>query len=104
MTIQFNTTNNVNGSEAMNQRLSEIISGKLSRFEDYITRIEAHLSDENGGKEGQNDKLCILEARPQGIQPVVVSNNADTYDEAVTGAVTKLKSALDSAIGKLKTH
>jgi len=104
MIIQFNTANNVNGSEAMNERLSALITGKLSRFDDYLTRIEAHLSDENGGKEGQNDKQCTLEARPQGKQPIVVSNNADTYDEAVMGAVTKLKSALDSVIGKLKTH
>ncbi len=104
MTIQFNTANNINGSQAMNDRLSAIISEKMTRFGDYLTRIEAHLSDENGGKEGQNDKLCTLEARPQGKQPIVVSNNADTYDEAVTGAVTKLKSALDSVIGKLKAH
>jgi ribosome-associated translation inhibitor RaiA len=104
MTIQFNTANNINGSEAMNTRLSSIIADKLSRFDEYITRIEAHLSDENGGKEGENDKRCTLEARPQGKQPIVVTNNADTYDEAVAGAVTKLKSALDSAIGKLKAH
>jgi hypothetical protein len=30
---------------------------ELSRFGDHITRIEAHFSDENGQKEGQNDKL-----------------------------------------------
>lgn len=104
MTIQFNTANNINGSEAMNTRLSAIIAEKLTRFDDYITRIEAHLSDENGGKVSENDKLCTLEARPQGKPPIVVSNTADTYDEAVAGAVIKLRSALDSAIGKLKAH
>jgi hypothetical protein len=30
---------------------------ELSGFGDHITRIEAHFSDENGQKEGQNDKL-----------------------------------------------
>ncbi len=104
MTIQFNTANNINGSEAMNNRLSAIIAEKLTRFDDYITRIEAHLSDENGGKEGENDKRCTLEARPQGKSPIVVTNNAETYDEAVSGAVIKLKSALDTAIGKLKAY
>jgi len=102
MNIQFNTTNNINGSETMNTRLSEVIAEKLSRFSDYITRIEAHLSDSQ--KEGQNDKQCVLEARLEGLQPIAVTSNANTYDEAVTGAISKLKSSLDSTIGKLRTH
>ena len=53
MNIQFNTSNNINGSETMNTRLSNVIAEKLNRFSDYITRIEAHLSDSNGQKEGQ---------------------------------------------------
>ena len=104
MNIQFNTANSINGSETMNTRLSEIIAEKLSRFSDYITRIEAHLSDSNGQKEGQNDKQCVLEARLEGLQPIAVTSNANTYDEAVTGAISKLKSSLDSTIGKLRTH
>lgn len=104
MTIQFNTASTVNGSETMNHRLSAVIADKLNRFKDQITRIEAHLSDINGNKEGQNDKQCTLEARLEGLQPIVATNNADNYDDAVAGAVTKLKSALDTAIGKLKNH
>ena len=104
MNIQFNTANSINGSETMNTRLSEIIAEKLSRFSDYITRIEAHLSDSDGQKEGQNDKQCVLEARLEGLQPIAVTSNANTYDEAVTGAISKLKSSLDSTIGKLRTH
>jgi len=104
MTVQFNTANNINGSEEMNDRLSAVISDKLSRFSDQITRIEAHLSDNNGQKEGQNDKQCTLEARLEGMQPIVATNTADTYDEALTGAITKIKSSLNTAIGKLKNH
>jgi ribosome-associated translation inhibitor RaiA len=104
MTIQFNTSNNIHGSENMNTRLSDLIAEKLSRFSDYITRIEAHLSDTNGHKEGLNDKQCILEARLQGLQPIAVTSNANSYDEAVTGAIIKLKSSLDSTIGKLRNH
>ena len=104
MTIQFNTANNIHGSETMNSRLSDVIAEKLNRFSEYITRIEAHLSDLNGDKEGQNDKQCVLEARLQGLQPSAVTNYAGTYDEAVTGAITKLKSSLDTTIGKLRSH
>ncbi len=104
MTIQFNTANNINGSETLNARLSAVIAEKLSRFSDQITRIEAHLTDTNGAKEGSNDKKCVLEARLEGLNPIAVTNLADNYDDAVTGATTKLKAAMDSAIGKLRSH
>jgi hypothetical protein len=104
MTILFNTANNINGSETLNARLSAVIADKLSRFSDQITRIEAHLSDNNGSKEGQNDKQCTLEARLEGLQPIAVTNLANNYDDAVTGATTKLKAAMDTAIGKLRKH
>jgi hypothetical protein len=42
-------------------------------------------------KEGQNDKLCKLEARLEGMKPIVVSNNGNTHDLAVKGAINKLK-------------
>ena len=104
MTIQFNTANNVIGTETLNARLSAVIAEKLNRFSDQITRVEAHLSDNNGQKEGLNDKQCVLEARLEGLQPIAVTNVANNYDDAVTGATTKLKSALDSAIGKLRNN
>lgn len=104
MTIQFNTGSNVNGTENMQERFGELISGKLSRFSEQITRIEVHLNDVNGKKEGQDDKRCVLEARLEGLQPIAVTSNGDTYDGAVTGAIEKMKASLDTVIGKLRTH
>jgi hypothetical protein len=54
-------------------------------------------------KEGQNDKLCKLEARLEGMKPIVVSNNGNTHDLAVKGAINKLKH-LDSTLGRLNNH
>jgi hypothetical protein len=45
-------------------------------------------------KEGQNDKLCKLEARLEGMKTIVVSNNGNTHDLAVKGAINKLKTSL----------
>ena len=104
MTIQFNTGSNVNGTETMQERFTELIAGKLDRFSEQITRIEVHLNDVNGKKEGQDDKRCVLEARLEGLQPVAVTGNGDTYDSAVIGAIEKMKAALDTVIGKLRTH
>ena len=57
MTIQFNTDNNVTGSEELTAPLTDLISNKLDRFSDRITRVEVHLSDENGSKQ-REDQAC----------------------------------------------
>lgn len=104
MIIQFNTDNNIAGSEKLNDYFSTTLSDSLSRFSDQITRLEVHLTDENSNKEGQNDKRCMLEARLEGHQPFAVSNNGDTIEQAVKGAADKLKSSLDTVIGRMRNH
>jgi ribosomal subunit interface protein len=101
MTIQINTDNNINGTEALSAQYEAQIESELSRFSDHITRIEVHLSDENGHKDGVNTKRCLLEARVEGRQPIAVSNQANTLDQAVDGAVVKLTSSLDTIMSKM---
>jgi hypothetical protein len=71
----------------------------LSRFGDRLTRVEVHLSDVNGPKGGP-DTRCALEARPASRQPVAVTNDAGTADEAVKGAVEKMSRLLESTFGR----
>lgn len=104
MIIQFNTDNNIEGSERLNEYFTTTLSDSLDRFSNQITRLEVHLTDENSNKEGQNDKRCMLEARLEGIQPIAVTNNGDTIEQAVKGAVDKLKSSLDTVIGRMRNH
>lgn len=104
MTIQFNTDNNITGSEELRAPLTAIISEALSRFSDQITRLEVHLTDENSHKSGQNDKRCMLEARLEGMKPIAVTNNAGTHEQAVKGAVDKLKTSLDTVLGRLRNY
>jgi hypothetical protein len=104
MTIQFNTDNNVTLSEEHRTPLIDLISEELSRFSHQITRVEVHLSDENGDKEGLNDKRCMIEARLAGMKPIAVTNHGDTHEQAVKGAVDKLKASLDTIIGRLRHH
>ena len=63
-----------------------------------------HLSDENNSKEGINDKKCLLEARLEGRQPIAVTALGNTYDLAVNGATDKLKSSLDTIVGKMRSN
>lgn len=104
MTIQFNTDNNIKGSEKLRAPLIALISEELSRFSHQITRVEVHLSDENSDKEGLNDKRCMIEARLEGMKPIAVTNHANTHEQAIAGAVEKLKTSLDTILGRLRNH
>ena len=100
MRIQVNTDANVDGHERLVAHVSATIEHALERFSDHVTRVEVHLSDENGGKSGLQDQRCLLEARLEGRQPVVVTENAGTQDQAVQGAAQKLVRLLDSTLGR----
>ena len=104
MKIQINTDNHIDGSAEMSAHISATIEQALQRFSEQITRVEAHLSDENGDKNGQHDQLCMLEARLKGRQPVAVTEFAATQEQAVHGAAQKMVHLLDSTLGRLNTH
>ena len=101
MNIQVNTDHNIEGSAELNSYVQSSLAEAFARFKVAITRIEVHLSDENAGKTGGNDKRCLLEARISHHQPIVVSHHADTIHQAIEMASDKLLRALDSMAGKL---
>ena len=104
MTIQFESAHSVKANEEFKAPLIATITEKLSRFNHQITKLEVHLSDENGNKEGLNDKRCLLEAHVEGMPATVAKNHAETYEQAVEGAIDKLKASLISTMGRLENH
>ena len=104
MQIQFNTDHHTTASEKLTAPLSDLITEGLSRFSNRITRVEVHFTDENGNKGGENDKRCVLEVRLEGMKPVVVTNHASTYEQAIEGAIHKMKSLLNTITGRLSNH
>lgn len=102
MKIQFNTDKTIHWNQKHNDYFDLQIQEELKRFSSYITRIEVHLSDENGIKDGINDIRCLLETRLEGRQPFVVSTKANTLEEAVSGAIVKMKASLKTILGRLK--
>lgn len=101
MKIQINTDNHITGLEALAEQAEATIIAALGHLAEHVTRIEVHLSDENGEKTGGRDKRCMMEARFEGRQPMAVTDEADNLDEAITGATDKLKSSLESTLGRL---
>ena len=104
MQIQFNTDKNVILGEEQIMTSTSLISEELSRFSPQITRLEIHLSDEDGNKDGLNDKRCMVEARLAGMKPIAVSDHANTHEQAIFGAIDKLKTSLEKITGRLKDY
>jgi len=104
MTIQLNTDKNISGNERLEKYLDTKIKENLSRFTDTITRIEMHLSDENGSKDGLKDKRCLLEARMEGEQPIAVTSYSNTVENSMNEAIDKLKIILETKTGKLRNY
>ncbi|MDQ7948943.1 MAG: HPF/RaiA family ribosome-associated protein [Pedobacter sp.] len=102
MLIQLNTDKNLTIHSEYQAQIEEKINTSLQRFAAHISRIEVHLSDENGSRNGQEDKRCLLEVRMDGRSPIAVSNIGQTYDLALNGALNKAVHALDSVVGKLQ--
>jgi hypothetical protein len=102
MQVQVNTDHNIEGGEKLARWIETEINDALARFSDQITRIEVHLSDDNAGTSGSNDKRCLIEARLAGRRPEAVSHHGSTLDEAFRGAEKKLKNFLESVVGRLE--
>ena len=101
MKLQFNTGKNIEGAETLETIVSEKINHGLKHFADKITRTEVHLSDQNADKTGPDDIQCKIEARVEGIQPIVVVSINDSIEKAVDDAVDKMKAALSTVFGKM---
>jgi len=105
MFIQINTDSNIEDNNEMAQQFENIIANGLERFSEQITRVEVHLSDENSDKKfGTEDKRCLIEARLAGLQPIAVSHQAATVDQAVDGAIDQMVSLIETTLGKLDSQ
>ncbi len=104
MQVQINTDHNIEGREKLAEFVKGVVETTLARHRTRLTRVEVHLSDENGSKNGQDDKRCMMEARMAGHQSTAVTHHAASIDQAVHGAVEKLQRSLESTIARIDDH
>ncbi|MBA4301963.1 MAG: hypothetical protein C0433_17955 [Cyclobacterium sp.] len=102
MIVQLNTDKNIEGTAGLETFVSEKVNSGLKHFVENITRIEVHLSDQNGDKGGSDDIHCKIEARLEGIQPVIVVGKSGSKEKALDEAVDKMKAKLGTVMGKIK--
>lgn len=102
MNIQINTDHTIDGGAGLTAYVQSIVESSLGRFQQHVTRVEVHLTDENGSKSGTEDKRCMMEVRIEGQHPSAVTHHAGTVDDAVEGAAEKLKRSVENTLGKLR--
>nr|WP_294894318.1 HPF/RaiA family ribosome-associated protein [uncultured Pedobacter sp.] len=103
MIIQVNTDNHIEGKEELNHYITNLFNEKLQRFDSQLTRIEVHLSDENGGeKSGADDKKCNIEARLDNLDPIFASSQSDDISKAIHECLQKIKRGIEHQIDKVK--
>lgn len=104
MQFQFNSDSSVMGTENVAERIEASVRAKLARFEDRLTRLEVHVSDENARKGGADDKTCMIEARPRSGRPIGVTEHASDVDTAARIAANTLAQRLERVLGKAEKH
>lgn len=100
MQFQFNSDSSVMGTDNVAERIEEAVRSKLARFENRLTRLEVHVSDENARKGGDDDKTCMIEARPRGGKPIGVTEHAGDVDTAARRAASTMAQRLERILGK----
>jgi len=58
MQIQVNSDNHIQSSKRLEEWVRTTIESTLERYEEDLTRVEVHLSDENGDKPDTHDLRC----------------------------------------------
>jgi len=66
--------------------------------------VEIHLNDVNGDKRGDDDNLCVMEARLAGMQSITATHQADTLEQALDGAARKVQRLPDTTLAKTRGY
>ena len=104
MQFQFNSDSSVMGIANVAERIEAMMRTKFARFEDRLTRIEVHVSDENGRKHGSDDKTCTIEARPRGGRPIGVTEHGEKVDATARKAAQTMVQRLERVLGRESRH
>lgn len=100
MQIQINTGHFIAGSEALSAHIREVVTHAMAHEASHVTRVEVHVSDENGPKTGPDVVRCAMQARLERHQPLDVSCDEASAHQAIAGAAEKLARLVGHTLGK----
>jgi ribosomal subunit interface protein len=93
MQIQI-TFGGIDHSEALTNYIREQVTHGLRHHPEKFTRVEVHLHDDHAGRNGPDDKRCVMEVRPSGFDPLVVEDAGDDWYKVVNAVSKKLERAI----------
>ena len=91
MLIQFSTDHHIGHHPSLHGHVDALVRKTLHPFRSHITRVDVHLTDENAHANHANDKRCVMEARLDGVQPLVVTATASNVAAVLDAASRKLR-------------
>jgi ribosome-associated translation inhibitor RaiA len=91
MLIQFSTDHHIGHHPSLHDHVDALVRKTLHPFRSHITRVDVHLTDENAHANHANDKRCVMEARLDGVQPLVVTATASNVAAVLDAASRKLR-------------
>ena len=101
MQVQINTDRNV---DAKTDWFESELLDSLSRFGEQLTRVEVHLSDQNGEKSGADDLRCTMDAHLAGLKTLAVTHSAGNVHDAYSGALHKLSRSIETTLAKIEAR
>lgn len=101
MLILFNSDKRIEGGADKAAAVEQRIRERLGRFAARLTRVEVHVNDVDGDRNGPRGIHARIEARPANSRPVVVDDRGVDASAAIGGAVRKLADLLDTRFGKV---
>ncbi len=103
MQVQVHADDSIQGGESLAQWVQEEINTKMARLEEYVVRVEVFLTGVDALKStGGPGKRCVLETRATGRPPIAVNAEAEKVKDAFSGAIEKLRRAVEADLGKVK--
>ena len=103
MQVQVHADDSIQGGESLAQWAQEEINTKMARLKEYVVRVEVFLTGVDALKStGGPGKRCVLETRATGRPPIAVNAEAEKVKDAFSGAIEKLRRAVEADLGKVK--
>lgn len=104
MLIQINTDATLTSHEDRREEIKAVVTNALEHFSERISRVEVHLTREDGHPHVKHQLRCVIEARVEGRPPQAVTHHSDSMHEAVDAASEKLLRALEHSLGRAESR
>lgn len=99
MLIEVSTDGTIQDDKNFSAEVKVVVCAELDRYSNGISRVDVYLSGANGQTAGYGDKCCLIKARRDGREPIVVMHQEGTMGQAILGGMYRLQHSIERAFG-----